>query len=103
MVTSKAVQQGAPLLAVPRSLLISADTARASPLCGPLLERSDLDDWQVGGCKCRDVMLFAAMPVCAGLASQLDAAGRMSPPPAPWNTFIRRHTASLPTIPSKTP
>lgn len=47
MVTSEPVARGAPLLAVPRSLLMSAETARSSPACAALLERSDLDDWQV--------------------------------------------------------
>lgn len=48
MVTSRAVEKGAPLLAVPHSLLMTADTARASPVCGDLVDSKDLDDWQVG-------------------------------------------------------
>jgi hypothetical protein len=48
MVTSQPVEQGAPLLAVPRALLMSAETARASPICGALIQRAGLDDWQVG-------------------------------------------------------
>ena len=46
MVTESPVPKGAPLLAVPRALLMSADTARDCPVCGPLVEAAGLDDWQ---------------------------------------------------------
>jgi hypothetical protein len=49
MITDTPVAKGAPLLAVPRSLLMSAQTARASPVCGALVESKGLDDWQVRG------------------------------------------------------
>ncbi|KAI8467932.1 MAG: hypothetical protein J3K34DRAFT_460119 [Monoraphidium minutum] len=46
MVTAGPVGAGAPLLAVPRSLLMTADTARSSPACGDLIRKAELDDWQ---------------------------------------------------------
>lgn len=46
MVTERAIQKGSPMLAVPSSLLMTAETARKSPLCGPLVESKELDDWQ---------------------------------------------------------
>ena len=46
MVTHQPVKAGAQLLSVPRSLFMSADTASACPLVGPLVEAAGLDDWQ---------------------------------------------------------
>jgi len=48
MLAAESVQEGALLLQVPEQLMLSANTALKSKLCGKLVRDAELSEWQVG-------------------------------------------------------
>lgn len=47
MIAQHEVQKGDKLVSVPRKLWMTSKTARASPICGDIIQQSGADDWTV--------------------------------------------------------
>lgn len=48
MLAKEAIAEGSPLLHVPESLMLTANTALKSKHCGSLVKAAELSEWQVG-------------------------------------------------------
>lgn len=47
MLTNQQIEAGQPLLKVPRALFITHASAQQSPLCGTMVTKAELGEWQV--------------------------------------------------------
>lgn len=64
MVSGQAVKKGQKLVHVPRKLWMTSETARASPICGDLLRRRELDPWKVRRSQRRVHVQLHSLTVC---------------------------------------